>query len=459
MLHIYTRLLITITFAFAGMQNLLAQATAEQEIIQMLQHEQPFHSVTPDQFGRLGWDLPDAGTTVKALADAAPGYAFDPRDLEQLPVEKLGYQAKWHEVRYQVYGLDWDITGLHLVPNDPLPGMPTMVLIHGGASTWYHFYVDALNQSGIAQYLAQKIPVMLITIPGNYRHGGWTEKDLERRIPGYVLDRDVAEDELKIRNSVYTFRVISDGVKKLLETTTSGPLIIVGHSTGGEIQFLLHESSLKERTRGLSLGWGTGGPAGLDVMKGFRTDSSRNAEDYPDVWELTARPASGYAGEYLGPLNPVWDTTKTRMEMAEHWMGREARRKPKFKQVLQNVEHQSSDHLREHFETQIRSALAGNEFDVNADEVVADLFSTMRSPHTGYRKMVWTTAPLDEGHWDADLSKARELLIADEFREKNPGAPIRVMLFDVPMTHNGHIEKPRELAGGLLAALKWLVMP
>jgi len=83
----------------------------------------------------------------------------------------------------------------------------------------------------------------------------------------------------------------------------------------------------------------------------------------------------------------------------------------------------------------------------------------MRSSHTGYRKMIWTTSRLDDGHWNDDISEARELLIANEFREKNPATPIRVMVFDVPITHYGHIEKPRELAGGLLVALKWLVEP
>ena len=83
----------------------------------------------------------------------------------------------------------------------------------------------------------------------------------------------------------------------------------------------------------------------------------------------------------------------------------------------------------------------------------------MESPLTGYRKMIWTTAQLDTGHWNADPAQARELLIADEFRMHNPDIPIRVLLFDVPMTHYGHIEKPRQLAGGLVAALRWLTAP
>ena len=83
----------------------------------------------------------------------------------------------------------------------------------------------------------------------------------------------------------------------------------------------------------------------------------------------------------------------------------------------------------------------------------------MRSPVTGYRKMIWTTSQLDDGHWDENPAAARELLIANEFRENNPNIPIRVLVFDVPLTHFGHVEQPRQLAGGLLAALTWLVQP
>jgi hypothetical protein len=70
--------------------------------------------------------------------------------------------------------------------------------------------------------------------------------------------------------------------------------------------------------------------------------------------------------------------------------------------------------------------------------------------------MIWTTAAGDDGHWDADLTKARELFVAESFRKANPDAEIRVLVFDVPMSHYGHIEKPRQLAGGMLTAVKWL---
>jgi hypothetical protein len=430
----------------------------EEDIIQMLQQEQPYHVVTEDQFNQLGWDLPDGGQTVKALADAAPGSAFDPRKLETLSPEVIGYQAKWHEVRYSRYNLDWDITGLHLIPNDALPGLPTLVFINGGAGNWYEFFVDSLNRPGVGQYLAQKIPVMIVTIPGNYRHGGWTENDLAKRVPAYVLDRDISPEELAIRNAVYTFQLVADGVKRLLETTTTGPIVISGHSTGGEIQFILQGTTFGERLQGKSFGWGTGGPAGLEVMQEFR--GVRGADSYPDIWKVRPRPADNYMDGYLGPLNPVWDPSKTRLAMAEEWSALERRRKPYFKQPLQDVEHNSSINLLDHISNQIRQTLNKNEFDVEPEEVIADLFVTMRSPHTGYTKMIWTTSNLDTGHWNPDnVSESRELLIANEFRQKNPGVPIRVLLFDVPLTHFGYGEMPKQLSGGFLAALKWLYQP
>ena len=77
-------------------------------------------------------------------------------------------------VRYRYYGLDWDITGLQLTPNAPEPGLPTLAIINGGSANWYEFFLDPRNEPGLAQFLAQRLPVMLVTIPGNYTSGGWT---------------------------------------------------------------------------------------------------------------------------------------------------------------------------------------------------------------------------------------------------------------------------------------------
>ncbi len=449
--------LIAMLLVMLPFETARAQTSAEDQVLALLAQEAPFHVVSPQLFERLGWDLPDGGATVKALADATPGGALDPRELESISAETLGYRASWHEVRFQVYGLDWDISGLQLMPANPLTGLPTMVIINGGAANWYEFFLDPLNRGGLGQYLAQKVPVLLISIPGNFRHGGWTENEFDKRIPGYLLDRDVSPAEAAIRNAIYTFRVVTDGVKVIVEKKVQGPAVIIGHSTGGEVQFILKNSSLRSKLRDLSIGWGTGGHAGMQAMREIR--GIRVASDYLHVSKLRARTPNQYAGDYLGPLNPFWDPGISRQAMAEQWMGREQRRRAQFKQPLQDIEHTSAMNLRSHIAAQIRDTLKGNTMGVEAGEVIDDLFSTMRSPIAGYRKMIWTTARGDTGHWNADPAKARDVRVANEFREASPGVPMRALLFDVPMTHYGHIEKPRQLAGGLVAALRWLTTP
>jgi hypothetical protein len=433
--------------------KLLAQRPAD-----LLSQNRSHTALPAPIFEALGWDLPDAGRTVRAIADAAPGGAFDPRQLEKARAADLGYTARWHVVRYGYYGLDWDITGLQLTPNTPEPGLPTLAIVHGGSANWYEFFVDPLNRAGLAQYLAQRLPVVLITIPGNYADGGWTDANFAERIPGYVLGQRISPEESRVRHGVFTFRLIAEGVRRLLEQTTTGPLLILGHSTGGELQFLLKESSLGDRLAGRSIGWGTGGPAvitrDVDEEFGERADAVAQYARYPRVDRLRPRDPAGYiSSRYVGPLNPL--TGATPLAVARAWFAAENRRRPQFKQVLQDMEHQGMVEHRARLEREIRETVRGTPA-VNADEVIRDLFSTMTPPLTGYRRMAWVVGKLDNGHWDDQPEKAREWKMAERFRKENPGAAIRVLLVDAPVTHYAHIERPKPLAAVLLDAVRWL---
>ena len=428
----------------------------------LLSEDRPYVTLPASAFDDLGWDLPDGGRAVGAIADAAPGGAFDPKRLAQARPADLGYRAQWHVLRYTRYGLDWDITGLQLTPNAPQPGLPTLAIIHGGSANWYEFFVDPLNGPGLGQYLAQRIPIILITIPGNYLDGGWTETAFEQRLPGYVLGRTISPAEAKVRNAVFTFALAADGVRRLLEKTTTGPLLIVGHSTGGEFQFMLKESSLKSRLGDRSLGWGTGGPAVLtkdiDERMGERAARVVQYGKYPRVDTLRARDAVGYVSSaYIGPLNPVKGSSP--LDVARGWFAAESRRRPQFKQVLQDMEHQGFIEHRARLEREIRDTLRGNPYGADADVVIPELFSTMSPSLSGYQKMVWVVGRLDNGHWDPIPDDARESQIAVRFRQENPGVPIRVLAVDAPITHYGHLERPRQLAAVLLDAARWVSAP
>ena len=52
-----------------------------------------------------------------------------------------------------------------------------------------------------------------------------------------------------------------------------------------------------------------------------------------------------------------------------------------------------------------------------------------------------------------------EVFVANEYRAKNPTADIRVLNFDPPMTHYGHLELPRQLAAAHFSVVRWLVRP
>jgi len=436
----------------------LAADPADQKVPELLSQDRPYSVLPAEIFDTLGWELPDGGRHVKAIADAALGGAFDPRQLEGARPADLGYAARWRVLRYKHYGLDWDITGLQLTPNKPEPGLPTLAIIHGGSANWYEFFVDPLNRAGLAQYLAQRMPVVLITIPGNYTEGGWTQPNFDERIPGYVLGQKISSEEARVRNAVFTFQLIAEGARRLLEQTTSGPLLILGHSTGGEFQYLLKESLLRDRLSGRSIGWGTGGPAfvtkAIDEQLGERADRVTQYGRYPRVDRLRPRDPAGYiSSNYVGPLNPM--AGKSPLDVAQAWFAAEGRRRPQFKQVLQDMEHQGLVEHRTRLEKEIRETLSGSKLGVNADDVIRDLFSTMSPPLNGYRKMAWVVGRLDDGHWDAQPERAREWNIAQRFRRANPGAPVRVLLIDAPITHYGHIERPKQLAAVLIGAVKW----
>ena len=431
--------------------------SAEDELLSLIRQDAPYTKVPAELFDGLGWDLPDGGATVKQMADAAPGGAFDPKMLETLPAAKLGYRATWHVVRYPYYGLEWDITGLALKPVNPIRGLPAVAYVNGGAANLYEFFLTPKNEPGLAQYLAQRIPVLLVSIPGNYKPGGWTEPPSKRK-PAYLIDRQLSDGETRVRNAIFTNMLIAEGLQRLMRAGTDVPALISGHSTSGELPFIL-KNRLKERLQDLHIGWGTGGPAWLrDTWERTAADDrNRSGRGYPPISEVRFRTAESYSHGYLGPLNPMPGATP--LEVAENWYKAELRRRPWFKQVIQDVEHQGSEEQREAMDKTIRQLVAKSRLPVRADEVVLDLFSTMKSTLSDYRKMIWTTAQLDDGHWDPDPAKARELFVANRFRAKNPGIPIRVVVYDVPMTHYGHIERPRQLAGGTLAAVKWLYEP
>ncbi|MEW6672138.1 MAG: hypothetical protein AB1427_10555 [Thermodesulfobacteriota bacterium] len=432
----------------------------------ILSKDQPYTVTPPERVAEMcqALDLPDRGTQVKALADRAPGGAFDPRGMEKIAPQDMGYKPAWVPTRFPYYGMEWDISGLRLESGcDAAAQLPWLVLINGGSANFYEFFLDPLNRPGLGQYLAQKANVLLVTIPGNFKYGGWTEP-VSGRNPQYLLDRDLPPDEVQVRNAVFSNRLILSGLERLLQACTDGDILIVGHSTSGEMAYLAKgTAALSERLNDRFLGWGSGGPAGLrkiwEEAQGFREKSVQKVSGYPPLWQVRGRSPGNYVKSgYIGPLNPCRASGMSDREVAERWLDLEHRRRPNFKQVLQDLEHKGMVELLPKLEAELTNVLTRTGSKLNPADIQKDLFAGNHSSLCGYRKMVWVVGKWDRGHWHRESpQKARELTIADQFRKFNPDAEIRILVMDMPLTHYGHIEAPREVAGALLSAVHWLI--
>src|SRR5688500_7104102 len=85
----------TMALSLAGAASALAQ-NAEQKIWTLLDDPRAVYVSLPEADFRsmgAGMILPDGGRAVTALAQAAPGGAFDPRDVARIPAATLGYKA------------------------------------------------------------------------------------------------------------------------------------------------------------------------------------------------------------------------------------------------------------------------------------------------------------------------------------------------------------------------------
>lgn len=439
---------------------------------------------TPDFMSLgAGFELPDGGKQVTDLALRAPGGAFDPRDVAKIPAATLGYKADWIVERYKHYNLDWDITGLRLTSLHPdAKKYPWLVIMNGGAANVYEFFVDLKNRPGWGQFLAQKLNVMIVSIPGNFKYGGWEEPvKSEQRQPAYLLDRTLSMEEYELRNCLLTNNCVMTGLKALLMKHTAGDLLLIGHSTSGELAMLANDDpQLRARTNGRYLGWGSGGPARVDRIHEAREPALANAprpgpysragsgsapageRERTPLHILSRRDAAGYSRGYSGWLNPLYEPGMSLYQVAEKWISSEGRRRANFKQQIQSIEHGGDIQLKGWIEVSIEKILTktGNPWGVNLEDVSKDLFSSHYTRMDGYKQMVWTVGHYDRNHWvPEDPMRSVEIVFANEYRRINPNAQVRVIVWDPMMTHYAHVEVPLQLASATYSVVRWFTYP
>ena len=229
------------------------------------------------------------------------------------------------------------------------------------------------------------------------------------------------------------------------------------------------DKEMGPRLKGRFLGWGSGGPARLDLMRTVRGKDVpvRGGATAPGtrtpLHVLERRDPASYSRGYSGFLNPMYEAGMSHLDIADA-LARSRRTAPRRTSSSRcrtsSTARISASRRWSRTRSRCCSRRSGNPWGIVAEDVYKDLYVTNFTRLDGYKRMVWTTAHFDRNHWNPeDPMKSIEVFVANEYRAKNPEADIRVMNFDPPMTHYGHLELPRQLAAAHYSVVRWLVKP
>jgi pimeloyl-ACP methyl ester carboxylesterase len=236
-------------------------------------------------------------------------------------------------VRYQRNGYDWDMHGTLYTPAQETDPRRALVFFHGGAGSEKIMDLTPDGRPGLARVAAaQGFKVLALTYPGHYPPGGVWKIPIPERMPIYLLDRQLSQEEIVDRNLKCTFNVILQGAGALTDQHLAGREIIgFGHSTGGPMAAHLTRFSKKTKVIGL-VGFGSGGPDGwrkewrdqtgaekyreipLDHVSRRSPDSFKNS-GYVDPEDLTPW---GGADDYIRLVSPLRSQMKTSLCDNQH---------------------------------------------------------------------------------------------------------------------------------------------
>lgn len=181
------------------------------------------------------------------------------------PFAENGVTRREVTARYARNGYDWDIHGSLFVPEREREGSLAFVMFHGGAGSENIFDRTPDGRPGLGRVLAQQgYTALAITYPGHWAPtpGGLWTTPVPERLPIYLLDRTLPDDETLDRNLKCTFNVILQGAAQLVDAHLAGRTVIAfGHSTGGPMAAHLVRFVKAVDIAGI-VGFGSGGPDG-----------------------------------------------------------------------------------------------------------------------------------------------------------------------------------------------------
>jgi pimeloyl-ACP methyl ester carboxylesterase len=240
-----------------------------------------------------------------------------------------------HDVvtRYKRNGYDWDMHGTMFIPEKELDSTKAFVFFHGGAGSEKIMDLTPDGRPGLARVIAaQGFRVLSLTYPGHYPPGGTWTVPVAERMPIYLFDRELPQEEILDRNLKCTFNTILQGAGLLTDQHLTGREILVfGHSTGGPMA--AHLTRFAEKTKVIGIvGFGSGGPDGwrlewrnqtgaekyreipIEHISRRSPDSFKNS-GYVDPEDLTPW---GGADDYIRLVTPLRSQMKTSLCDNQH---------------------------------------------------------------------------------------------------------------------------------------------
>lgn len=316
--------------------------------------------------------------------------------------------------RYRRNGYDWDIHGTLYAPEKETDPRRAFVFFHGGAGSEKIMDLTPDGRPGLARVLAaQGFKVLSLTYPGHYPPGGAWRVPVAERMPIYMLDQDLSQEEVLDRNLKCTFNVILQGAGLLTDQYLAGREIIAfGHSTGGPMAAHLTRFSKKTKVVGI-VGFGSGGPDGW--RREWRDKTA--AEKYREIpiEQISRRsPDSFNDAGYVDPedLTP-WGG-------AENYIRLVTPLRSQMKTSLCDNQHNAALGILEEYPK--RTGLPREEYFDHLQDPDASWLRTIR--------VLLVVGENDKGHWvngGAALENRREMFMGAKYAAATRGAHVALI--------------------------------
>jgi hypothetical protein len=329
----------------------------------------------------------------------------------QPPYENGKFSSQDVTVRYQRNGYDWDMHGTLYQPERELDNKRGFVFFHGGAASEKIMDLTPDGRPGLARVLAaQGFRVMVLTYPGHYPPGGIWQIPVAERMPIYLFDRQLPNDEILDRNLKCTFNVILQGAGLLTDQHFAGREIIgFGHSTGGPMAAHLTRFAKKVKVIGL-VGFGSGGPDSWRLEWREKTGAEKYAEKPID--HISRRSPDSFKNSgYVDPedLTP-WGGADDYIRLATPL-------RSQMKTSLCDNQHNAAIGILEEYPK--RTGLPREEY-----------FDHLQEPDSNWLKSIrvlLVAGENDKGHWvngGAPLQNKREMFMGAKYAATTRGAHV-----------------------------------